>query len=216
MTDQDFILRKIAVGPLVENVYIVGWKASGECMVVDAGAEAERILHEVELLGLKVKLIVNTHGHGDHTAAVAGIQEATSAPFAIHEADVPLLKGSASWISQAIADYQPPPDPDRLLSEGDTVEVGGLSFSVLETPGHTPGGISLYGHGVVLTGDTLFQGSIGRYDLPGGDGRQLLESISAKLLTLPEETVVLPGHGMESTIGEEKRSNPFLRGMELG
>jgi len=199
----------------MENAYIVGSQAAGECMVVDPGAEAERILYETSQLGLTVKLIVNTHGHSDHIGAVAGVKAATGAPFAIHKADVPLMEARASWTSQMIPDYQPAPGPDQLLSEGDTLEVGELSFKVLETPGHTLGGISLYGHGVVLTGDTLFQSGIGRYDLEGGDGRQLLVSIFSKLLTLPEDTVVLPGHGETSTIGEEKRSNPFLRGMGI-
>ena len=213
MADSDFVLRRVVVGPLVENVYIVGSRAAGECMVVDPGAQPDRILYEIEQLGLAVKLIVNTHGHGDHTAAVAGVKAATGAPYAIHQADVPLLKGSASWASRAIPDYQVPPDPDRFLSEGDALEIGELSFHVLETPGHTPGGVCIHGHGLAFTGDTLFQGSIGRYDLEGGDGGQLIASIFSKLLPLPEETVVLPGHGHQSTIGEEKKSNPFLQGM---
>ena len=213
MTNSDLILRRVVVTPFVENVYIVGSQAAGECMVVDPGAQPERILYEVERLGLTVKLIVNTHGHADHTSAVAGVKAATGAPYAIHQADVPLLKGNSSWAIQAVPDYQPPPDPDRFLQEVDTLEVGELSFRVLETPGHTPGGVCIYGYGLVFTGDTLFQGSIGRSDMPGSDGRQLLVSIFSKLLTLPEETVVLPGHGMRSNIGEEKRSNPFLRGL---
>ena len=214
-SEQELVLRCLVVGPLMENVYIVGSQAAGECMVVDPGAEQDRILHEIDQLGLTVKLIVNTHGHSDHIGAVAGVKAATNAPFAIHRADVPFLKGSASWASQVIQGYGPPPTPDRLLSEGDILEIAGLSFRVLETPGHTPGGISLYGHGLVFTGDTLFQAGIGRYDLEGSDGRQLFASIFSKLLTLPDETVVLPGHGQQSTIGEEKRSNPFLRGMGL-
>ncbi|MBI4310820.1 MAG: MBL fold metallo-hydrolase [Chloroflexi bacterium] len=195
----------------MENVYIIGSQAAKECIVVDPGAQAERIVYEVQRLGLTAKLIVNTHGHGDHTSAVAGVKAATGAVYAIHQADLPLLKES-EWARQAVADYQPPPAPDRYLAEGDALEVGGLRFQVLETPGHTPGGICLYGHGLALTGDTLFQGSIGRYDLPGGDGRQLLLSIFGKLLTLPEETVVYPGHGNQTTIGREKQGNPFLRG----
>jgi len=210
--NQQLIVRRVVVGPLMENVYIVGSQTTKECMVIDPGAEAKRIMDEVNRLGLTVKLIVNTHGHGDHTSAVAGVKATTGAPYAIHQADMPLLKGGSSWARQAVPDYQPPPEPDRFLQEGDVLAVGEFSFRVLETPGHTLGGISLYGHGLVFTGDTLFQGSIGRSDMEGGNGRQLIESIFGKLLTLPEETVVLPGHGMQSTIGEEKRSNPFLQG----
>ncbi len=212
LANQDLILRRVVVTPFVENVYIVGSQATKECIVVDPGAQPERILYEVNRLGLKVKLIVNTHGHGDHTSAVAGVKAGTGAPYAIHQADLPLIKGVSNWARQAVPDYQPPPEPDRFLQEGDVLEVGEFSFQVLETPGHTLGSVCLYGHALVFTGDTLFQGSIGRFDTQGGNGRQLIESIFGKLLTLPEETVVLPGHGMQSTIGEEKRSNPFLQG----
>ena len=212
MTDQELILRRVVVTPFVENVYIVGSQADKECLVIDPGAQPERIVAEVKRLGLKVKLIVNTHGHGDHPSAVAGVKAATGAPYAIHEMDAPLLKGGSSWIRESVPDYQPPPEPDRFLREGDVLEVGEFRFQVLETPGHTVGGICLYGHGLVFTGDTLFQGSIGRFDTRGGNGRQLIESIFGKLLTLPEETLVLPGHGMHSTIGEEKQNNPFLQG----
>ena len=211
MTSQDLIVRRVVVSPFVENVYIVGSQAAGECMVVDPGAQPERIMYEVEQLGFTVKLIVNTHGHGDHTSAVAGVKEATGAPYAIHESDVPLLS-SSEWVRQAIPDYRPAPGPDRFLLEGDELTVGDHTFKVVETPGHTPGSVCFYGSGMVFTGDTLFQGSIGRYDMEGGDGGQLMVSIFSKLLTLPEETVVLPGHGEKSTIGVEKRSNPFLRG----
>ena len=212
MSDQDLLLRRVVVSPFVENVYIVGSQEAGECIVVDPGAQPDRIFYEVEQLGLTVNLIVNTHGHGDHTSAVAAVKAGTGAPYAIHQADVPLLTRGGSWARQAVPDYQPPPEPDRFLQEGDTLEIGRLSFTVLETPGHTLGGVCLYGHGLLFTGDTLFRGSIGRYDTEGGDGRQLMVSIFSKLLTLPEETVVLPGHGYQSTIGEEKESNPFLQG----
>lgn len=211
VASSDLVLRRVVVGPLAENVYIIASQATRECMVVDPGAQLDRILYEIDELDVAVKLIVNTHGHGDHTGAVAGVKAATSAPYAIHQADVPLLNDSGSWASLMIPDYQVPPHPDRLLHEGDTLEIGELRFHVLETPGHTPGGVCIYGHGLAFTGDTLFQGTIGRYDLPGGDGRQLIGSIFSKLLPLPEKTVVLPGHGHESTIGNEHTSNPFLQ-----
>ncbi len=146
------------------------------------------------------------------------MKEGTGAPYAIHDKDIPLLKGAAtSSIVDMIPGFSPPPDPDMKLKDGDVVEAGSLSFKVLETPGHTPGGICLYGHDTLFTGDTLFQGSIGRFDSPGGDGQQLLNSIFGALVPLPDDTRVLPGHGSETTIGEEKRFNPFLktRGIDL-
>jgi hydroxyacylglutathione hydrolase len=212
LTGHDLIVRRVVVVPFVENVYIVGSQVTGECMVVDPGSQPERIMYEVENLGLMVKLIVNTHGHGDHTSAVAGVKEATGAPYAIHEADLGLLS-SSEWVRQAIPNYKTPPEPDRYLLEGDELSVGKHRFQVVETPGHTQGGVCIYGNGMVFTGDTLFQNSIGRYDLEGGDGGQLMVSIFSKLLTLPDETIVLPGHGEQSTIGEEKQSNPFLQGV---
>ncbi len=213
-TDQQLMVRRLVVEPFMENVYIVGSQTTRECIVIDPGAEAERILSEVNLMGLTVKLIVNTHGHGDHTSGVAGVKAGTGAPYAIHQADVALLKSGSAWVRQMLKDYQPPPEPDRFLQEGDTLAVGEFSFQVLETPGHTQGGVCIYGHGALFTGDTLFQGSIGRFDTTGGNGHQLLQSIVGKLLTLPEDTLVLPGHGMHSSIGEEKQSNPFLQGWE--
>jgi glyoxylase-like metal-dependent hydrolase (beta-lactamase superfamily II) len=207
------ILRRIIVSPLAENVYIVGDEETKECAIIDPGAEAGRILEEVKRLGLVVRLIVNTHGHVDHIGAVAAVKEATGAAYAIHQGDIPIIRDSQrSPFRSMIPDFRDPPDPDRTLKGGDTLEVGGLRFLVLETPGHTPGGISLYGHNLVFTGDTLFQGSIGRFDIPGASGHQLLNSILTKLMVLPEETRVLPGHGPETTIGRERRYNPFLRG----
>jgi glyoxylase-like metal-dependent hydrolase (beta-lactamase superfamily II) len=207
------ILRRIIVSPLAENVYIVGDEETKECAIIDPGAEAGRILEEVKRLGLVVRLIVNTHGHVDHIGAVAAVKEATGAAYAIHQGDIPIIRDSQrSPFRSMIPDFRDPPDPDRTLKGGDTLEVGDLRFLVLETPGHTPGGISLYGHNLVFTGDTLFQGSIGRFDIPGASGHQLLNSILTKLMVLPEETRVLPGHGPETTIGRERRYNPFLRG----
>ncbi|MEE9198825.1 MAG: MBL fold metallo-hydrolase [Dehalococcoidia bacterium] len=204
------ILKVVVVGPYMENTYIVGCEKSGEAALVDAGAEGEAILKAVGDSGLKVKIMINTHGHEDHVGAVAVIKEATDALFAIHDRDVPIMHkppGSASMIP----DFRDPPDPDICLKEGDTIEIGELRFKVLETHGHTPGGVSFLGHGVVFTGDTLFRGSVGRTDFEGGNWEQLINSIRTKLLTLPDETVVLPGHGPDSTIGAERQWNPFLK-----
>ena len=157
------MLHRIIVGPLAENVYIVGDEGSGECMVIDPGAEGELILAEVHRLGLSVMHIANTHGHVDHTGAVAVVKEATGAEYAVNTGDVPLLESSlASPIVGMFPDFRQPPQPDRELKDGETIHVGGLEFKVLETPGHTPGSVCIYGQGVVFTGDTLFEGSIGR------------------------------------------------------
>ncbi|MDP3062402.1 MAG: MBL fold metallo-hydrolase [Chloroflexota bacterium] len=206
-------VHAIVVAPLMENTYLVADQETRDCLVVDPGSEPERILAEIQRLRVRVALIVNTHGHVDHIGAVAALAQATGAPYAIHSADVPLLQNAGSGViaTSMFPGFQLPPKPDRTLADGDTLSAGGLSFTVLETPGHTPGSVCLLGHGIVLTGDTLFRGSIGRYDLPGGDGQRLMASIRAKLLPLPDETVVYSGHGPESTIGREKRYNPFLR-----
>jgi glyoxylase-like metal-dependent hydrolase (beta-lactamase superfamily II) len=197
---------------MATNCYIVGDDEAKECIVVDPASEAERILAVLEKLGLKATLVAVTHGHPDHTGAVVPLLKATGAPFAMHPADVPYLPEWGSMFGFMIPDFQDPPSPDVELTEGAMVKVGSLSFAVIETPGHTPGGICLYGEGVLLSGDTLFQAGIGRYDLPGGDGRRLLESIRTQLFTLPDETEAFPGHGEATTIGWEKRHNPFTQG----
>lgn len=205
------ILRVLVVGPFAENTYIVGSQETNEALVIDPGAEPGKILQTLDELGLTVALIANTHGHGDHTGAIAALKEATGAPFAMHQGDLFLLSDPGPMVRMMMPEFQQPPQPDRFLQEGDTLDIGDLSFNVLETPGHTPGGLCFYGHGVVFTGDTLFQMGIGRFDLPGSDGRQLLRSIHTKLLTLPPDTQVYPGHGEGTTIAREKLANPFLR-----
>jgi len=205
------ILKVLPLGPFEVNVCIVGSEATKEAFVVDPGADSERILKEVQELGVSVKLILNTHGHMDHTGVVATIRDATSAGYAVHAQDVATVKRGVERGRAMIPDFVEPPEPDRLLKDGDLIQAGELTFTILETPGHTPGSICISGHGVVFTGDTLFMGSIGRFDGPNASGPQLLDSIHTKLLVLPEETLVIPGHGPHTTIGNEKRRNPFLR-----
>jgi len=202
------ILKRVTVGPFASNCYLVGSETSQEGMVIDPGADPERITASIEDAGLTIKLIVVTHSHIDHIGAVAELVSATSAPFAIHTDDASRLKDAASLNMPGLS-YPAPPTPDRLLNEGDNIEIGDMQFTVMHTPGHSRGGISIYGQGLLFSGDTLFNYGIGRYDLPGSDFGQLTNSLS-RLMTLPDETVVLPGHGPETTIGQERRGNPFL------
>ena len=205
------IQERLVVGPLAANCYIVGSEITREGMIVDPGDEAEQILSKVKDLELDIKIIVLTHGHIDHIGAVRELSEATGAEICIHSDDVWALQ--RQHVSNLFTvSYPAASSPKRLIKGGDDINIGDLSFLVLHTPGHTPGGICLLGQGVVFTGDTLFNCGIGRADLPGGSHSQLLNSLHTKLMVLPEETMVYPGHGPESTIGAERRGNPFLRG----
>ena len=207
------LLKALELGPFLANCYIVGSEKTKEGFILDPVAEAETIMDNVRQLGLTIKLIVATHSHPDHIMALHQIKADTGAPFAMHEAE------SAGMIASGMAHVmglfttgsaEPLPKPDMPLKDGDTIKVGDLSFTVLHTPGHSPGGISLYGHGMVFVGDTLFNFSIGRTDFPGCSHQQLIDSINSKLMTLPDETVVYPGHGPQTTIATERRYNPFL------
>ncbi len=207
------LLKALELGPFLANCYIVGSEKTKEGFILDPVAEAETIMDNVRQLGLTIKLIVATHSHPDHITALHQIKADTGAPFAMHEAE------SAGMIASGMAHVmglfmtgsaEPLPKPDMPLKDGDTIDVGDLSFTVLHTPGHSPGGISLYGHGMVFVGDTLFNFSIGRTDFPGCSHQQLIDSINSKLMTLPDETVVYPGHGPQTTIATERRYNPFL------
>ena len=208
------ILEALAVGPFGSNCFIVGSAETGKGMIVDPGAEGQRIVSTLQRLGLSAELIVITHGHIDHVAATKQVKEATGAKLAMHEAEG---QGEAfNATSQMLASFMggsadDMPAPDILLKDGDTVKVGDLNFQVLHTPGHSLGGLSLVGHGVVFTGDTLFNYGIGRTDFPGCSFDDLMHSIHDKLMVLPDDTRVYPGHGPETTIGAERQGNPFLR-----
>ena len=205
------IVRVVIVGPLQENTYIVVCEETNECVIIDPGAESNKIINEIESYQFIPKYILNTHGHFDHTSAIRAVKNSTGALYGIRSEDEYLLKSTDNPGSAIISDFQDPPDPDFYLNEEDVLNIGSLTLRVLSTAGHTPGSVCFYTSGFVFTGDTLFKGSIGRYDFPGGDGHLLIQNIKTKLLTLPEDTYVLPGHGPQSTIGEEKLLNPFLQ-----
>ncbi|MBI4188225.1 MAG: MBL fold metallo-hydrolase [Chloroflexi bacterium] len=206
------ILEKLEVGAYAANCYIIGDESSKEGLIIDPGAEANQISRKVKDLGLKIKYIVLTHGHMDHVGALKEMKETTHARVAIHADDAASLQARNPFTTALGHSPQTPPSPDWLISDGDKLDIGSLHFVVLHTPGHTQGGICLFGAGVVFTGDTLFNFSIGRTDLSGGSYEQIIESIRTKLMVLPDDTVVYPGHGPESTISTERRLNPFLQG----
>jgi hydroxyacylglutathione hydrolase len=204
------IIKALVLGLFGSNCYIVGSESTKEGMIIDPGAEPEVILQSVKDLGLDIKIIVLTHGHIDHVSALKKVKEATGAEVAVHTDDAQSIQDPSLGARFGFP-YLVPPPPDLLLNDGDIIEVGDLRFSVIHTPGHTPGGICLSGEGVVFTGDTLFNYGIGRYDLPGSNGAQLMNSIHTRLMALPDETIVYPGHSYETTIGNERRGNPFLQ-----
>jgi len=210
------IIKTLTVGPILTNSYIVGDESSKEGMIIDPGGDGKRIVDEVRRLGLTIKYVVNTHGHFDHTLANSEVMTALkmlqdSPPaLAIHPADATLLAvgGGAAWFG---VQADPSPPPDLELNEGDVLTLGDIELEVWHTPGHSLGSVSLVcpAEGVVFDGDVLFNAGIGRTDLPGGDYYTLMNSIK-RLLTLPDETKVYSGHGPATTIGDERRSNPWL------
>ena len=205
------ILEMLTVGTLYTNCYIVGCSETLDGLIIDPGFDRERetdiILKAVDQHRLMIKYIVNTHGHPDHTSGNRALKEATGAPILIHELDAPkLIDASKNLFGLRVTS----PPADRMLKDRETVQVGQIKLKVLHTPGHSKGGISLLGEKVVFTGDTLFAGSIGRYDLPGGSLEEIKNALK-KLMTLPDHMKVYPGHGPASTIGEERKTNPFLQ-----
>jgi hydroxyacylglutathione hydrolase len=204
------IIKKLTVGPIMANCFIVGCKETREAVVIDPGDEADRILLSLAESKLKVTHIINTHGHFDHVGANRRMKQATAAPILIHALDAPMLstlaRSAAAWGMTA----EDSPPPDRTIAEGDEIRCGTITFKVIHTPGHTLGGITLFADRCLFVGDTLFAGSIGRTDFPGGDFEALKASIQKKLFVLGDDVQVYTGHGPETTIGEEKRHNPFV------
>ena len=211
----------LTVGPLQCNCSILGDEVSREAIVIDPGDEISRIMALLRQHSLTVKYIVVTHAHIDHIAGAAKLKQLTGAPILYNQNDLPLVKMmdiQASWLGIGTPDVPP---PDDTLDDGKIISIGrvpedeqsGLTGSILHTPGHTEGSVCLYlpRHSLLIAGDTLFRGSVGRTDLPGGDSRRLLASIHERLLTLPDNVTVLPGHGRRTTIGDEREANPFLQ-----
>jgi hydroxyacylglutathione hydrolase len=210
--DDGLIIKRLVVGSLSANCYIVGSKAEGEGLVIDPGGNAEDIYREIADSGLEIKIIILSHGHSDHIAALYDIQDRTGAEVAIHTEDADFLEGRSYLSSQFGISYKTPHPPDRLLREGDTIDISGLSFTVIHTPGHTPGSICLLTGDKVFTGDTLFRRGIGTTMMPGSSRSQLIDSIKTRLMALPDNTIVYPGHGRETSIGAERKDNPYVTG----
>ena len=208
-------VRILVFNPFRENSYIVS-DDTDECIIIDPGcetaAERELLKSTVDRNRLRPVRIINTHCHIDHILGCAFVKNTYSIPFLVHKLELPLLKSAAQQRAIFGLEEDETAEPDFFVMDGDTVKFGESELVVLHIPGHSPGGISLVNlkNKIVFTGDTLFQGSIGRSDLPGGDHNLLVKGIMDKLLTLDPATIIYPGHGPETTVGEESRSNPFL------
>jgi hydroxyacylglutathione hydrolase len=199
-------------GQFVQNCYLVADPARREAVLIDPGEEPQLFLAELDTRAWTLTAVWITHAHIDHIMGVAAIREATGVPIYLHPSDRLLydsLPAQGEWMGLRLA---APPPPDEELRAGQRVTVGGLAFEVRHTPGHSPGSVSFVGHGAIFGGDVLFNGSVGRTDLPGGDFGTLMGSIQQHFLTLPDSTVVYSGHGPETTIGVERMTNPFLTG----
>lgn len=207
------ILEKIIVGPFQENCYVIGDEETGDGALIDPGDEGARIALAVEHTNLEIGQIILTHSHIDHIGAVAQLADEYACPVLLHAEAEPMLKQAPTQAMMMGLKFSKVPNVDRHIEDEETLKVGGLTLKSLYTPGHAPGHLAFYieNEGMVISGDALFAGSVGRVDLPGGSMEVLMQSINERLLTLPDETVVHPGHGPETTIGNEKSYNPFLR-----
>ena len=201
-----------AVGAYQINTILAWCETTKQAALFDPGAEADQTISEIERRGLDLKWIVNTHGHLDHIAENHIVKARFNVPILIHELDRPMLTDPAKNLSLFTGDSIVSPDASRTLGEGDNLQIGNETLQIFHVPGHSPGSLVFYQPGLLIAGDTLFNGGVGRSDLPGGSERELFQNIRSKLFTLPEDTVVYPGHGPTTTIGEEKRSNPFVSG----
>ncbi|MBI4682990.1 MAG: MBL fold metallo-hydrolase [Nitrospirae bacterium] len=203
------ILERLVVGPLEENTYIIADEASGQAIVVDPGDEPDRIIDIIKHKNLQVHSVICTHTHFDHVGAAGDIKKATGAKILIHKNDLQVYETAKDQAAFWGYDIDDIPGPDGFIDEGHVIEAGNLKFKVLHTPGHSPGGICLYGEGILMSGDTIFRGSVGRTDFPGGSMEELKKSFR-RLLDLPQDTKIYSGHGPETTVGMEKKTNFFV------
>ncbi|MDH7498143.1 MAG: MBL fold metallo-hydrolase [Syntrophomonadaceae bacterium] len=205
------ILKGLEVGAIAANCYVIGCEETMEAAVIDPGGSASAILRLIESLKVAVKYIINTHGHIDHIGANRQLKEATGAMILIHADDAKMLTNPASNFSMFMGRSITSPPPDQLLAHGDIIRVGStIELEVIHTPGHSPGGICLKTDNIIFSGDTLFAGSIGRTDFPGGSYATLIRSIQERILCYDDNVVVYPGHGPATTVGWERKHNPFL------
>ena len=204
------ILKRLAVGPLQTNCYILGCGRTQLAAVIDPGEDADQILIALAEDDLRLVYIINTHGHFDHAGANSRLKKVTGAQLVLHQADVPMILNQEAQGSMWGMTLENSPPPDRMVDEGDVIAFGDISLRILHTPGHSPGGISLVTDEIVFVGDSLFAGSIGRTDLPGGDYEALINNVKEKIFPLGDDVVVYPGHGPQTTVGQERRTNPFF------
>ena len=205
-SNDKFFLKRFVVGPLAVNAYLLGDPKTKDACLIDPGADHKKIKDFISKNGFNLKFIINTHGHGDHIGSNGSFE----VPIYIHLLDKDFLTDPRKNLSPLFMFNITSPAAARLLKDGDVIELGSVRLKVIHTPGHTPGSISLLLGGIAFTGDTLFNNGVGRTDFEYGDEEALLNSIKNKLMTLSDDTVIYPGHGEPSTIGEERRSNPFL------
>jgi glyoxylase-like metal-dependent hydrolase (beta-lactamase superfamily II) len=203
--------ESVIVGALETNCYLVYCRETLECAVIDPGAEPEKIFRVIGHKGLKPTILINTHGHVDHVGANRDIKDKFDVPLTIHEADSPMLESVLQTELSFFLGAKASPPPDKFLEEGEKIKIGNVSLSVHHTPGHSPGSVCLLGDGILFSGDTLFFGGVGRTDLPGGSWADLEKSIRERIFILPDDTLVLTGHGPATTVGQEKKFNPFIR-----
>lgn len=201
----------VIVGALETNCYLAYCEETLECAVIDPGAEPNKIFRLITEKNLKPVLIINTHGHIDHIGANQDIKERFNIPLSIFPSDSPMLKNVHSSEMSFFLDARDSPPADKFLKDQEKIRIGKGHLKVIHTPGHSPGSVSLLGNGFLFSGDTLFSGGVGRTDLPGGSWKDLESSIKNKILVLPPETIVLPGHGPSTTVEQEKESNPFIQ-----